>query len=158
MLQTAERFAFAGRKKIYTLNPKTEAMKRRRFAVLLGLTTSSFAGCVGRVPVDSGDVPEKPVSLRVRNYFKERHVITVTIDGIHSDEHYKSDFYLFPGWIANRKNILEAGPYEVKVELDNGMWRNAEWTMEGCEENVILVDVGEDGVGITSTCQKETTT
>ncbi len=131
-------------------------MNRRRFLALVGFT-GSLAGCIGRLPFDNEDA-EKPVSLRVRNYFDERRVVTVTVKGERGRQRYKSDFYLFPGWIANRRNILEAGTYEVNVELDNGMWQTSKWTMEGCDTNVILVDAGQDGVGITSTCQEETTT
>ena len=131
-------------------------MNRRRFLALTGFA-GSLAGCIGRLPFDDEDA-SKPVSLRVRNYFEERRVVTVTIKGNRGKKRYKSDFYLFPGWVANRRNILEAGTYKVNVQLDNGMWRTAEWTMEGCDTNVILVDAGQDGVGITSTCQKQTTT
>ncbi len=131
-------------------------MNRRRFLALVGFV-GSLAGCIGRLPFDKGDT-SKPVSLRVRNYFEERRVVTVMIKGKRGKEQYKSDFYLFPGWIANRRNILEAGSYEVNVQLDNGMWQTAKWTMEGCDTNVILVDAGQDGVGITATCQKEMTT
>ncbi|EFW93059.1 hypothetical protein ZOD2009_04327 [Haladaptatus paucihalophilus DX253] len=129
-------------------------MNRRRFTALLGLA-GSFAGCVSRLPVDNGADAAKPVSLRVRNFFDERRVVTVTIDGNRTGDHYKSDFYLFPGWIANRRNILEADTYEVNVQLDNGMWRTVDWQMEGCDTNVILIDVGPDGIGVTATCQKD---
>jgi hypothetical protein len=131
-------------------------MNRRRFTALLGLVGSS-AGCVSRLSVENGGDDAEPVSLRVRNFFEERRVVTVTIKGNRTGDHYKSDFYLFPGWIANRQNILEADTYEVNVELDNDMWRTVEWKMSGCETNVILIDVGPDGIGVTSTCQKEMT-
>lgn len=131
-------------------------MNRRRFAALLGLIGSS-AGCVGRLPTDSADDDAEPVSLRVRNFFEKRRVVTVSIKGTRTGDHYKSKFYLFPGWIENRRNILKADTYEVNVELDNDMWRTVEWKMSGCETNVILVDVGPDGIGVTSTCQEEMT-
>jgi hypothetical protein len=130
-------------------------MNRRRFTALLGLVGSS-AGCVGRLPTDGADDAE-PVSLRVRNFFEKRRVVTVSIKGTRRGDRYKSKFYLFPGWIANRRNILEADTYEVNVELDNDMWRTVEWKMNGCETNVILIDVGPDGIGVTSTCQEERT-
>ncbi|MFH5799132.1 hypothetical protein [Haladaptatus sp. CMAA 1911] len=131
-------------------------MNRRRFTALLGLVGSS-AGCIGRLPTDGGDDDAEPVSLRVRNFFEKRRVVTVSIEGTRTGDHYKSKFYLFPGWIENRQNILEADTYEVNVELDNDMWRTVEWKMNGCETNVILIDVGPDGIGVTSTCQEEMT-
>ncbi|SIR18320.1 hypothetical protein SAMN05421858_1726 [Haladaptatus litoreus] len=124
-------------------------MKRRRFAALLGL--AGLPGCVGVLPSDSP--PANPVSIRVRNYFDSRHAIFVSVHGLDSDEAYESEFSLWPGWVGTRKNVLEAGEYEVRVEVDNGMWRVAEWDMWGCETNTILVDVGMDGIGITATCQ-----
>ncbi|GAA0230675.1 hypothetical protein ACFFQF_14180 [Haladaptatus pallidirubidus] len=126
-------------------------MKRRRFAALLGLA-GGLSGCVGFLRSDGP--PANPVSLRVRNYFDSRRAITVTVHGLDSDEAYESEFSLWPGWVGTRRNVLKAGRYEVRVEVDNGMWRVAEWDMWGCETNTILVDVGMDGIGITATCQK----
>ncbi|WP_049970285.1 hypothetical protein [Haladaptatus cibarius] len=124
-------------------------MERRRFAALLGL--AGLPGCVGVLPSDGP--PANPVSIRVRNYFKSRRAVFVSVHGLDSDEAYESEFSLWPGWVGTRKNVLKAGEYEVRVEVDNGMWRVAEWDMWGCETNTILVDVGMDGIGITATCQ-----
>ncbi len=126
-------------------------MNRRRFAALLGLA-GGLSGCVGLLP--AGGPPENPVSLRVRNYFKQRRTVSVEVHGLESDEQYESEFTLWPSWVGTRRNVLEAGRYEVRVEVDNGMWRVAEWNMWGCETNTILIDVGMDGIGITATCQK----
>lgn len=126
-------------------------MNRRRFAAaLLGLA-GGVSGCVGRLPFAGS--PDNPVSLRVRNYFEDRRSVSVSIHGLDSDTEYKSEFSLWPGWVGTRRNILHAGRYEVRVEVDNGMWRVAEWHMWGCETNTIRVDVGMDGIGVTSECQ-----
>ncbi|WP_266077780.1 hypothetical protein [Haladaptatus caseinilyticus] len=128
-------------------------MKRRRFAALLGLA-GGLSGCIGRLP--SNGPPENPVSLRVRNYFEQQRTVSVSIHGLDSDSEFETKFSLWPSWVGNRRNVLEAGRYEVRVEVDNGMWRVAEWNMWGCDTNTILIDVGMDGIGITATCQGTT--
>ncbi|WP_435154421.1 hypothetical protein [Haladaptatus sp. DFWS20] len=129
-------------------------MNRRRFAALLGLA-GGLSGCVGHLP--SAGSSEKPVSLRVRNYFENRRTVSVSIHGLDSDAEYESEFSLWPGWVGTRRNVLQAGRYEVRVEVDNGMWRVAEWHMWGCETNTIRVDVGMDGIGVTAECQGSST-
>jgi hypothetical protein len=129
-------------------------MNRRRFAALLSLGGFGVLGeCVDRLPLDYGGAPAKPVSLRVRNYFDERRTVSVDIEEAKVDESFEDEFHLWPGRVVTQKNVLEAGTYRVQVEVDNDMWREAEWRMYGCSTNTILVDVGKDGVGIAATCR-----
>ncbi|WP_227354092.1 hypothetical protein [Haladaptatus salinisoli] len=129
-------------------------MNRRRFAALLGLGGFGvLGGCVDRLPLDDGGTPAKPVSVRVRSYFDERRVVSVDVEGTRAEEGFEDVFHLWPGRVVTQENVLEAGTYHVRVEVDNDMWRAAEWRMYGCPTNTILVDVGKDGVGIAATCR-----
>ncbi|WP_458187185.1 hypothetical protein [Haladaptatus sp. NG-WS-4] len=130
-------------------------MNRRRFVALLGLT--GVSGCFSRLPLDYSDAPAKPVSLRVRSYFDELRTVSVVVEGTASKRRLDDKFHLWPRRVVTQKNVLEAGTYQVEVEVDNDMWRSAEWGMMGCSENTILIDVGKDGVGITATCRDTNT-
>ncbi|WP_458205113.1 hypothetical protein [Haladaptatus sp. NG-SE-30] len=127
-------------------------MNRRRFAVLLG--SMGVSGCLDRLPLDHGKTPAKPVSVRVRNYFEEERTVSIVVEGTNADARFEDEFFLWPGRVVTEKNVLEAGTYHVDVEVDNDMWRSAEWRMMGCSTNTILVDIGQDGIGITATCRE----
>lgn len=130
-------------------------MDRRQFvAALSAASLGSLAGCVGDLGFDAGNRPQKAVGLYVRSYFQSQQTVKVIIDALHGDAQYETEVWILPGDVVRKRNILEAGSYHVEARVEDEMWQETDWHMGECSRDNVVIEIGEDGIGISSTCHQ----
>ncbi|WP_327052720.1 hypothetical protein [Halomicrococcus gelatinilyticus] len=137
------------------MDESADAVNRRHFARALGAAiVAGLAGCTTRVSPFSSSSDRKPIGLVVRTYLESQRTIEVVIDDLDSDARYRQKFTLVPGDVIRRPSILEAGTYEVRVQVKDEMWQSTKWEMGDCRSDDIHIELGTGGIGVGSTCHE----
>ena len=118
----------------------------------LQLICSSIA--IGLVPGCLGLFQDGGVGIRIENGDDREHTVSVTFR-TESETVFSNQYTVSAGEEVETSDILEAGEYQVMVELDSGATETVDFVMAGCNSNRLYVDIEEDGsfwVGVLDEC------
>ena len=99
---------------------------------------------IGLVPGCLGLFQDGGVGIRIQNSDDREHNTNV-IFKVESETVFSNQYTVSAGGEVETSDILEAGEYQVTVELDSGATKTVDFVMAGCDSNVLFIDIEEGG-------------